>query len=980
LLCAVAILASSSCTVFAAAKPNVIVILTDDAGYSDYGFSAALNGVTPLGSTPNIDALASQSVVMRQGYASPLCTPTRIGLLTGIYQQRQGAERVLANDLTQTTGLSGAQTTVADRMKSLGYHTGMIGKWHIGYQQGVNRPNDAGFDEFFGFLSGNRQYFGEGAPSNQMYRNTTNVESQWRTQGDTALYETTGAARGRYVTDALGEEAAAFINNHANDAEPFFLYTAMSAPHDPYTYKQQDYDLFAGIANTTQRTNAAMVYALDRSVGMITNALTANGIDDNTIVIFLNDNGGAGVQDNRPWTGLKGTAFEGGIRVPYLIKAPGAAAGTYNSPVSLYDVAATAVAAGGGTFAPGESDGVNLLPYVSGANTAAPHEALYFRNQGNWAIRKGDWKLGRMSGGNIVLYNIASDPLEQTNLSASQAAKVSELTKDFTKWDAQMLKPQFGSFGALDRNLFDRFVFRSDLSATANWNTTNQWYQGGTTNAKTMIGEDAYANAILEFNPNDSANYTATNNMTRQTGLTFMLNRLEMVGSFGGAAARSATINGSALLFVKSLSGASPAIQAGATSSTASAFTYNLNNEIQLLDDLSIEGNGTQPFFIGGAIKDFDQPRGFTKTGTSVVTLAGANTFLGVASVNGGEIRLDGASAAINGAAAVNVGAAGKLTLAAGSIRTGQLAVAAGGQFSFTGGRLDTPSVVGSLAVNGGTFGGVAGGGQSSISGNFNLAVGSLEIELTKNASLQPLGDRIVVNGQTTLAGQLTVALANIGNGFYSPTIGDSFTILSSTGGIVGGFGNYLLPPLAANQGWEVMYTPLTAVLKVVTLTSADFNSDGFVNSGDLTILKSNFGTTTGALFNQGDANGDGAVDGDDLLVWQNRLGGSTSTVQTSQALAADFNLDGVVNQSDLVIVKSNFGLSSGAKFSQGDADGNGLVDGRDLMVWQMTLNGGALQFPLFQAVPEPTASWLAGAAAFSCTAAMRRAYLARRN
>ncbi|HYO24199.1 MAG TPA: sulfatase-like hydrolase/transferase, partial [Lacipirellulaceae bacterium] len=317
------------------AKPNVIVILSDDAGYSDYGFSAALNGVTPRGLTPNLDALAAQSVVARQGYASPLCTPTRVGLLTGAYQQRQGVERVLGNDLTQPFGLSGDSVTIADRLKSLGYTTGAVGKWHVGYQTGVNRPNDVGFDEYFGFLSGNRQYFAEGAPSNVMLRNTTNVEGQWRTQGNASLYDPTF---GRYVTDALGEEAAAFINNHADDADPFFLYLPLSAPHDPFTVKKQDWDLFPHLTDSAQRTTAAMVHALDRSVGMVTSALAAQGIDDETIIVFLNDNGGTPSHDNRPYRDFKATTFEGGIRVPYLIKAPGLAAGVYDQPVTMYDI------------------------------------------------------------------------------------------------------------------------------------------------------------------------------------------------------------------------------------------------------------------------------------------------------------------------------------------------------------------------------------------------------------------------------------------------------------------------------------------------------------------------------------------------------------------------------------------------------------------------------------------------------------------
>lgn len=865
------------------AKPNVVLILTDDAGYSDFGFSAALNNVAFQGSTPNIDALAQQSVVARQGYASPVCSPTRVGLMTGRFQQRLGAERVLGNDLSETWGLTGNETTIADRMKSLGYTTGMVGKWHIGYVNGVNRPNDAGFDEFFGFLSGNRRYYGESGPSNIMLRNTTNVEAQWRTQGDSSLYDPT---RGRYVTDAFGEEATAFINNHANDANPFFLYLPVSAPHDPYESKQQDYDAFPGITDVTQRTTAAMIKALDRSVGMVTSALAANGIDDNTMILFINDNGGAGQGNNKPFRDFKNTAFEGGIRVPFMIKAPGLAPGTYDSPVNIYDVTPTVVAAAGGTVPAGQTDGVNLLPFLSGADTSAPHDALYFRSGLAWAIRKGDWKLGRMSpslNASIVLVNVATNPAENFNQYNLQPAVVDDLTKDFTRWEATMTKPAYGSVGADDRNKFDQFVFRVDQATSANFSDANMWTEGGAPAHNVTLGiEDAYANAILEFGVKQGGDYTASNNMLRQSGLTFMANQLRFSGSFSGAANRSATINGNAMVLVKNLAGQGPQIQFTATSTNANGFAFTVANQLQLLDNLEITGNGTQAFAITGAIKDFDAPRNVLKTGTSVVTLGGPNTFHGTLSVNAGRIRLDGAAAAINGAASIAVANGATFEVNDGSINTSTINVAPGGKLIFNPAQLTATDLQTGVVNQGSVALGGATPGTVNMTGSFLQSSGALTIRIGKQGATN-LFDKLQVAGPAELGGLLDLDLVNLGSGNFTPAPGATFQILSATGGITGMFSATDLPLTANGLGWQVLTTASSVTLK--TLLAADFDANGVVNGLDLLKWKAGFGITSGATFMQGDANRDGRVDGEDYFAWQRSLGLSAATFPVSGAV-----------------------------------------------------------------------------------------------
>jgi autotransporter-associated beta strand protein len=855
-------------------RPNVVVILSDDAGYNEFGFSSALTGVPTQYETPNLDALALQSKVARNGYASPLCTPSRVGLLTGLYQHRFGIEQVLGNSLSITTGLPGAATTIGDRMKALGYSTGMVGKWHVGYQQGVNRPNDMGFDEFFGFLSGGRSYYAEGAPSNFLLRNSTNVENEWRTQGNPGLYD---PVRGRYLADAIGEEAANFINNHANDEEPFFLYMAPVSPHDPYITKQQDYDHFAHIADPVRRTHAAMQFALDRSVGMVTAALAANGVDDETIVIFANDNGGPGPKDNAPFNQFKNTLFEGGVRVPYLIKAPGLASGVYDAPISILDVAPTIVAAAGGAIPADQTDGVDLLPHLSGADATDPHEALFFRQNAAWGMRKGNWKFGKLGQVfPLALYNVVADRGETINLVNSQPAVVQELSREFTRWEAQMDKPRFSAFGVADRNDFDHFVFRVDQASATNWNAASIWHEGGAPpHVVTMIVDDAYASAILEFPVKQGGDFTAANNMTRQSGMTFMANELRFTGIFSGAASRTGTINGAPVLLVTNLAGQAPRLLFSATSSNANGFAFAISNELQLLNDLEIAGNGTQAFTINGAIKDYDEPRSVVKTGTSVVTLGGANTFGGSLMVTAGRIRLNGPTAAIDGAASISIGNGGTFELNDGRVDAASINVSAGGSL------VVNPSLVaaGDFQANIINQGSVALGGATPgtliQTGAFQQTTGALRIRIGKESAIN-VTDKLQITGTAQLGGLLDLEIVSLGSGNLLPMPGDTFQILSAIGGLSGTFATTDLPLTSNGLGWQVLYTATTVSLK--TLLAADFDANGVVDGLDLVKWKAGFGITSGATFMQGDADRDGDVDSSDFFAWQRSLGLSAAS------------------------------------------------------------------------------------------------------
>jgi hypothetical protein len=475
---------------------------------------------------------------------------------------------------------------------------------------------------------------------------------------------------------------------------------------------------------------------------------------------------------------------------------------------------------------------------------------------------------------------LEADPLETTDVAAQHPEVVADLLRELTLWDATLEKP---TWGLIAGNPCDHFIFQAN-SAFSTWNAPGNWKDAATGNAATLTRADGYANAILEFQTRDGSSYTANNNMVRMTLQEFMLNQLRLTGNFTGATARQAQITDRALLLTKSLSGAAPQIRLDATSSgTAARFRFEIHNELQLLDDLEITGNGTQEFFIYGSLQDAYEPRNVTKTGTSRATLLGYNTFRGTFSIVGGEVSLTGPSAAIDGARQITIGSAGTLSMDGGLISVPRIDRSAGGAFQFTGGELQVTEFVGNLTNQGGNFAPGATPASSTVSGDFAQPTGTMTIEL--GGTTPGTGfDQLTVSGTATLGGTLQV---NLLNGFM-PTPGDSFEFLRATGGISGTFHTALWPNLAG---------------RLLSL-EYDANAVRLVVEGNGVVLP-------------GDYNFDARVDAADYLVWRNTMG-------SMQNLTADGNGNGIIDQDDYTVWRTNFGNSSQAS-AQATANGSAL-------------------------------------------------------
>ena len=426
---AVAVIAGLAVDALAAeptAKPNVIVILSDDSGYNEF----SLHGEEHF-PTPRIDSIAANGVMFPHGYVSgTVCSPTRAGLLTGRYQNRFGHEFNIPPVYSETNGLSLAETTIADVMKGAGYRTIALGKWHLGYAPKFH-PMARGFTDYYGFLQGARSYFPLTKPTrlNRLLRDREPVTPE--------TFE--------YMTDELGREAAKYIATHK--ADPFFMYLAFNATHGPNQFLPSD--MKNVVPGGHDAKHQAMTIALDRAVGMVLDELKTQGLTENTLVIFLNDNGGATGHDNTPLRGRKGQAWEGGIRVPFVMQWPAVLSKgkVFGHPVISLDIFPTAMAAAGVEKTPGKPlDGVDLVLYLTGAETGRPHPTLHWKNGSAWAVRDQDLKLvqGDKKKAKVELFDLAADPIESKNLAADRPDDVRRLMKLNDDWKKDFPETPWG--------------------------------------------------------------------------------------------------------------------------------------------------------------------------------------------------------------------------------------------------------------------------------------------------------------------------------------------------------------------------------------------------------------------------------------------------------------------------------------------------------------------------------------------------------
>ncbi|MEM8494820.1 MAG: sulfatase-like hydrolase/transferase [Planctomycetota bacterium] len=424
--------------------PNLVLIVTDDQGYRDVGF----NGGTQI-PTPNLDRIANEGVCFQQGYVTyAVCGPSRAGLITGQYQDRFGGSlNPTPNPAVPNNGVPLTEKNLAELLKPKGYTSMIVGKWHLGTYPNL-RPLVRGFDEFYGFLSGGHDYF----PENLTFETLEDVNTKWGWYRTKLLDQEQRVGTTKYLTDELSDRAVDFIDRQKN--APFFLYLAYNAPHTPMQASEEYLARFSHIENEKRRTYAAMVASVDDGVGRVLDKLDEHGLAEDTLVVFLSDNGGAtnNASNNYPLRGHKGSSYEGGIRVPFAMRWTGMmpAGVDYAHPVSALDVAGTIAAAAEVDVAADKPlDGVDLVPFVTGQADGRPHDTLVWRkyNPGEWVVRHGDEKLIHRKGV-YELFDIAADTGETNNLAEKRPERVAALKALFDAWAEPMVPPAYPGLGS----------------------------------------------------------------------------------------------------------------------------------------------------------------------------------------------------------------------------------------------------------------------------------------------------------------------------------------------------------------------------------------------------------------------------------------------------------------------------------------------------------------------------------------------------
>ena len=412
-----------SCSIKTDSKPNIIIILADDAGYSDFGF---------MGSdeikTPNLDQLAFDGVTFNNAYVSAsVCSPSRAGLLTGMYQQRFGHECNLDSDVNNSFDPN--QITIAEALKTEGYNTGLIGKWHLG-DKTQNHPLKNGFDYFWGFISGARNYFYN---PNEEFRNSIRnvVENYTQTRFD------------GYLTDVLGDKAIGFINKNHESNNPFFLFLSFNAPHTPMHAKD---DVLEKFKDNPRQVYASMMWSMDEAIGNVVEALKENNQYDNTIIYFLSDNGAAMSNDASPFPfkGWKGNQYEGGIKTPMIMtwKNKIKSNTQFDGFISALDIFKTSLEASSvNKEYMIKADGKNIMNFLNDNNIK--NENLFWRKDKMATVRSGDYKLIRLNDTSTVLYNIKTNYFEDFDLKINKPQVHDSLLKLLSSWENTLIDPNW---------------------------------------------------------------------------------------------------------------------------------------------------------------------------------------------------------------------------------------------------------------------------------------------------------------------------------------------------------------------------------------------------------------------------------------------------------------------------------------------------------------------------------------------------------
>jgi arylsulfatase A-like enzyme len=458
-------------------QPNILLIVADDLGKHDIS-TYDTEGVN----VPHMDRLAREGIRFDAAYASSaVCSPSRVGLLTGRYQHRFGFERQPMNryannrleywvverlidtrpmqliapmhrpskEEIRKQGIPEGEILLSELLDRRGYRTGIFGKWHLGHGES-HLPLNRGFQEQFGFYEAFTYYAHPGTKGMVEHRHEYFASKHiWRQKrkGTCAIRE-----NGKEITDpeylsfSIARRAGEFMEKHRH--EPFFLYLPFSAPHTPFQVPQEYYDRFSEEEDHNTRVYKAMIAALDDAIGAVIGKLSELGLEENTLVIFVSDNGGAtytGATDNGPLKAGKFAQFEGGVNVPMIMSWKGQlpVGSIIKEPVSLMDIYTT-VAALSGTGLPGdrEVDGMDLIPHLGEGNDPFPERALFWRTDFNKAVRKGNWKLiWNERDAQSFLYDLERDPGEKVNLGNKKPGQVEEMKALIREWEKEMKAP-----------------------------------------------------------------------------------------------------------------------------------------------------------------------------------------------------------------------------------------------------------------------------------------------------------------------------------------------------------------------------------------------------------------------------------------------------------------------------------------------------------------------------------------------------------